>query len=174
MRVRWSGTSGMISSKGILTWDERTMFPTSLWHPACKMVRKSKKHHGKKTCLFAVPKRRRKTNDDPQTYQLSGVMSNIVDTNHDCTFSSFVFIGYQLEFVVQIQLFGTGELRNLSISLVLESIAHLIEDFNKAKCPFRGLFILVQNIQQGGGTSTSRTTRWIGKLKRTVVISIYG
>ena len=65
----------------------------------------------------------------------------------------------------QIQFPSGRQLRDLFKVFALQLDPHGIQDFNKTQILVGSLFILVQDIQQGGGTGAARTTGGIRELK---------
>lgn len=90
-------------------------------------------------------------------------MPHVVDPNQQGAARAGAIIGYQVEFGIDIDGFGSRELGDLRVFLLLQLGTHLRQDFDEGKIFRRVLVVAVQNVEEGGSAGTTRATTRVGK-----------
>lgn len=84
-------------------------------------------------------------------------------SHHNGTFGSGHVVGYNIKFLVDIHGSGTGQMRDLLISFLWQLLSDLHESVLKAKIGSSILVVLVGDIQQTRGQSSTGFSRWVGQ-----------
>jgi hypothetical protein len=97
--------------------------------------------------------------------KLTRTMSDVVDADEKGSPSSRSLVRNEIKLVRKVERGSRSQLRNLAESFLFKDLSHFLEDLRERKIILGSLFVLVEDIEQSGSASSTRTSMWIRQLE---------